>query len=146
MHHPLGTKRRGEERRDSSAIERQEVRWRDGGRFTHADASLGAGVRSAVAEEAAALLAWQQHRAALAALASADQAAGAVVQHRSNPGGAGRRLWGARGRARGGATLSRSDLGAGKTRRRNFSSGSLESPVSQGSSRGFAQKVTRGTW
>ena len=38
------------------------------------------------------------------------------------------------------------DLGAGKTRRRNFSSGSLESPVSQGSSRGFAQKVTRGTW
>lgn len=111
-----------------------------GGRVTHADASLGAGVRSAVAEETAALLAGQHHGAALAALAGAHQAAGAVVQHGSHPGGAGRRLLGARSRARGGAARSRKDLGAGEIRR-NFLAGTLEGRATPGPSRGRPRKA-----
>lgn len=78
--------------------------------YRHADASPSAGVRSAVAEEAAALLARLHFRAAVAPLAGAHQAARAVVQHGSHPGGTSRRRLGARGWARVGAALSRSGL------------------------------------
>lgn len=105
-------------------------------RVTHADAGPGAGVRSAVAEQAAALLARLHLGAAVAALAGAHQAAGAGVQHRSDPGGAGRRRLGAQGRARGGTALSRSDLGAGETRRSAVSGGTVEGAATRGRGRG----------
>lgn len=78
--------------------------------YHHADSSLGAGVRSAVTEEAAALLARLHLRAAVAALAGTHQTARAVVQHRSHPGGARRRRLGAPGWAWVGAALSGRDL------------------------------------
>lgn len=78
--------------------------------YRHADAGSRAGVRSAVAEEAAALLARLQQGAALAALAGAHQTAGAVVQNGSHPGGAGWRRLGTPGRALGGTALGGSDL------------------------------------
>lgn len=130
----------GQEKRGQPQPQR-EVRG-GGGRVTHADSSLGAGVRSAVTEETAALLAGFQLRAAVAALAGTHQAARAVVQHRSHPGGAGRRHLGAPGRAGVWAALSRSHLGAGE-KRRNLSAGSIR----QSDPAGAAQegKVTRHT-
>lgn len=78
--------------------------------YRHADARSRAGVGSAVAEEAAALLAWLQQGAALAALAGAHHTAGAVVQHGSHPGGAAWRRLGTPGRTLGGTALGGRDL------------------------------------
>lgn len=125
-----------EEERVGSCSQRRERRPScGGGRITHADASLSAGVRSAVAEEAAALFARLHLRAAVAALAGAHHTARAVVQHCSYPGGASRRCLRALGRARDGAAGSRSDLGTGETWR-DFSVGTIEGGTTRGPSRG----------
>lgn len=120
---------RGKDRKKGAAPasrrERSDVE--GAGLPTHADSSLGAGVRSAVTEEAPALFAGLQLGAAVAALAGTHQTAGAVVQHRSHPGGAGRRRLGAPGGARVWAALSRSDLkGRGRgEKEENLSAGSI---------------------
>lgn len=124
-----------EGRAGSSSEPREKRASGGGGKITHADASSSAGVRSAVAEEAAALLARLHFRAAVAPLAGAHQTARAVVQHCSHPGGASRRRLGARGWARVGAALSRSGLGTGDTRR-DLSVGTCEGGAIRGPRRG----------
>lgn len=99
----------GKRRRGKGSLREQRAGGA-GGRITHADAGSRAGVRSAVAEEAAALLARLQERAALAALAGAHQTAGAVVEHGPHPGGAGWRRLGTPHGTLGGTALGRSDL------------------------------------
>lgn len=117
-----------------------------GGRITHADAGSRAGVRSAVAEEAAALLTRLQQGAALAALAGAHQTAGTVVQHRSHPGGAGWRHFGTPGRTLGGTALVGSDLARagqeGQSSQQGRSKAERPGPRTGAALEG---KVTRGT-
>lgn len=126
---------------------RRERRTGDtGGRITHADAGSRAGVRSAIAEEAAALLARLQQGAALAALAGAHQTAGTVVQHRSHPGGAGWRRLGTPGRTLGGTALGGSDLARAGQERQSSQQGRSKAERPGPRARAALEgKVTRGT-
>lgn len=63
------------------------------------------------------------------------------------PRGAGRRLWGhAAAPVEGGATLSRSDLRGRKHQKEKLHQGCWKAERARDRSRGFAQKVSRGTW